>query len=79
MVEYKNYSAEFSQFSNALRLDERGGCYSLAPGPVNLILLVSQADASGFGTIQRVFYDADNAKARCFERSYTGIRTRRIV
>jgi hypothetical protein len=30
----------------------------------------------GFATIERVFFDVDNAKARCFERSYTGVRTK---
>ncbi|HZF30254.1 MAG TPA: hypothetical protein VE907_14135 [Gammaproteobacteria bacterium] len=74
--EYRDYAAEFTQFSNALRLDERGGCHSLAAGPVTLMLLVSQAESRQFAVIERVFYDTDNAKARCFERSYSGIATK---
>ena len=73
-IEYQNYAAEFAQFSNALRLDERNGCYSLAPvGTLNLMLLITLTDGAEFATIERVFYDADNSKARCFERSYAGI------
>ena len=76
MIEYQAYAAEFSQLNNAFRIDERDGCYSLAPGPVNLMLLVSPADTKGVATIERVFYDTDNAKARCFARSYDGVPTR---
>lgn len=75
-TEYQSYLAEFAQYNNSLRLDERDGCYSLAPGPVKLMLVISRADADGFATIERVFSDVDNAKARCFERSYTGLRTK---
>ena len=76
MREYQSYVAEFAELNNAFRIDERGGCYSLASGPVNLMLLVSPADAKGVATIERVFYDTDNAKARCFERSYRGLPTK---
>jgi hypothetical protein len=75
-IEYQAYAAEFAQLNNAFRIDERDGCYSLAPGPVNLMLLVSPGDAKGVATVERAFYDTDNAKARCFERSYTGLPTR---
>ena len=75
-TEYQSYLAEFAQYNNSLRLDERDGCYSLTPGPVNLMLVISSADADGFATIERVFYNVDNAKARCFERSYRGLRTK---
>ena len=75
-AEYQGYSAEFAQYNNSLRLDERDGCYSRGPGPVNLMLVISRVDADGFATIERVFFDVDNAKARCFERSYTGVRTK---
>jgi hypothetical protein len=73
VLKYQEYVAEFAALNNAFRIDERDGCYSLAPGPVNLMLLVSPADAKGVATIERVFYDTDNAKARCFERSYRGL------
>ena len=75
-AQYQSYLSEFTQYSNSLRLDERNGCYSLVPGPVTLMLVVARADADGFATIERVFYDVDNAKSRCFERSYTGVRTK---
>lgn len=75
-IEYQVYATEFAQLNNLFRLDERDGCYSLAPGPVNLMLLLSAADAKGVATIERVFYDPDNAKARCFENSYTGLPAR---
>jgi len=75
-AEYQNYVDQFTQYSNSLRLDERNGCHSLAAGTVTLMLVVARADADGFATIERVFYDVDNAKARCFERSYAGVRTK---
>jgi hypothetical protein len=75
-TEYQNYVAEFTQYNNSLRLDERDGCYSRAPGPVSLMLVISRAHADGFATIEGVFYDVDNAKSRCFERSYSGVRTK---
>jgi hypothetical protein len=74
--EYQIYLAEFAQYNNSLRLDERDRCYSLAPGPVNLMLVISRADADGFATIRQVFHDVDNAKARCFARTYTDVRTK---
>lgn len=73
MLEYQAYAAEFAELNNAFHIDERDGCYFLASGPVNLMLLVSPADAKGVATIERVFYDPNNAKARCFERSYSGL------
>jgi hypothetical protein len=76
-MEYQRYAAEFAQYNNALGLDRRNGCYSLAPaGPVNLMLLISRADGQEFATIERVLFESDNAKARCFERSYSGIGTK---
>ena len=71
--EYQAYATDFAALSNAFHIDERGGCYSLGAGPVNLMLLVSQADAKGVSTIERVFYDTNNAKARCFSNSYLGL------
>lgn len=75
-TEYQVYADEFAQLNNAFRIDEQDGCYSLAPGPVNLMLLVSPGDANGVATVERAFSDRDNAKSRCFERSYTGLPTR---
>jgi hypothetical protein len=74
--EYQNYAAEFSQFNNHYHLDEKNGCYALAPGPVNLMLVISRPENSEFAVIEQVFADVGNAKARCFERSYRGVRTK---
>ena len=73
---YQNYAAEFSQFNNYFHLDEKNGCYALAPGPVTLMLIISHPKNSEFAIVERVLADADNAKARCFEKSYSGVRTK---
>jgi hypothetical protein len=73
---YQTYVTEFSQFNNHFHLDEKGGCYALAPGPVNLMLIISHQDNSEFAIIERVLADVDNAKSRCFENSYRGVRTK---
>jgi hypothetical protein len=74
--EYQKYATEFSQFNNHFHLDERNGCYALAPGAVNLMLMISRKDTGEFAVIERVFTDVDNAKARCFEKSYRGVLTK---
>jgi hypothetical protein len=74
--DYQSYAAEFSQFNNHFHLDEKDGCYGLAPGSVNLMLIVTHRANSEFATVERVLADVDNAKARCFEKSYTGIQTK---
>jgi len=51
--EYQSYAAEFSQFNNHFHLDERDGCYALAPGQVNLMLVVSRPQGSEFAVIER--------------------------
>jgi hypothetical protein len=74
--EYQSYLTEFTQFNNHFHLDEKNGCYALAPGTVNLMLMVSRNEGSEFAVIERVFTDVDNAKARCFEKSYRGVPTK---
>jgi hypothetical protein len=73
---YQTYAAEFSQFNNHFHLDEKGGCYGLAPGPVDLMLVITHPDNGEFAVIEQVLSDVDNAKTRCFKRSYGGIRTK---
>lgn len=73
---YKNYAAEFSQYSNHFHLDEKDGCYSLASGPVNLMLIIAHPENSEFAVIEQVLSDVDNAKARCFKKSYQGVQTK---
>jgi len=75
-LEYQKYATEFSQFNNHFHLDERNGCYALAPGSVNLMLMISRKESGEFAVIERVFTDVDNAKARCFEKSYRGVATK---
>jgi len=74
--EYQSYAAEFSQFNNHFHLDEKGGCYALASGPVSLMLVISRPQNSEFAVIERVLTDVDNAKTRCFEKSYGGVQVK---
>jgi hypothetical protein len=74
--EYQRYANEFLQFNNHYRLDEKDACYGLAPGPVNLYLIISKPDAGEFSVVERVFADVDNAKARCFIKTYRGVQTK---
>jgi hypothetical protein len=74
--DYQGYVAEFSQFNNHFHLDEKDGCYALASGSVNLMLVISQPKNSEFAVIERVLADVDNAKARCFEKSYLGVQVK---
>lgn len=72
----QTYSAEFSQFNNHFHLDEKDGCYGLAPGPVTLMLVITRMDNGEFAVIQQVLSNIDNAKARCFKKSYGGVQTK---
>ena len=74
--DYQGYVAEFAQFNNHFHLDEKDGCYALASGPVNLMLVISRPQNSEFAVIERVLADVDNAKARCFEKSYSGVQVK---
>ncbi len=73
---YQDYGNEFAQFNNHYRLDEQDACYGLSPGPVNLLLIISKPDAGEFAVVERVFANVDNAKARCFIKTYKGVRTK---
>lgn len=74
---YQTYAAEFAQFNNSLKLDERGGCYALSKGPVELMLVISPASNGQYAVVGRVLADVDNAKSQCFRRSYEGVSTKR--
>jgi hypothetical protein len=74
--EYQAYAAEFSQFNNHFHLDEKDGCYRLAPGPVELMLVITHSGGDKFAIIERVLSDVDNQKARCFKQTYGGIQTK---
>lgn len=75
-AEYQSYAAEFSQFNNHFHLDSKDGCYALASGPVELMLVISHPDNDEFAVIERVLSDVDNAKSKCFEKTYRGVRTK---
>ena len=75
-TEYRAYAAEFAQFNNHFHLDEKDGCYGRASGRVSLMLVISRRDGDEFASVANVLSDVDNAKARCFKRTYTGVRTK---
>ena len=74
--EYQMYASEFAQFNNHFHLDEKDGCYALSPGPVNLMLIISNSTNGEFAVVERVLSDVENAKSQCFKKSYGGIRTK---
>jgi len=74
--EYQTYASEFAQFNNHFHLDEKDGCYALSPGPVNLMLIISNPTNGEFAVVERVLSDVENAKSQCFKKSYGGIRTK---
>jgi len=74
--QYQSYVAEFTQYNNSLHLDDKDGCYKLSPGPVNLFLVITHTGSSEFAVVERVLSSVDNPKARCFMRTYEGLRTK---
>ena len=75
-AEYQGYAAGFAQFNNHFHLDEKDGCYGLASGSVDLMLVITRPDNDEFAVIERVLSSVDNAKSRCFEKTYRGVRTK---
>jgi hypothetical protein len=74
--EYQQYIAEFSQFNNYMHLDEKDGCYALAKGPVELMLVITHQGQDEYAVISQVLTNVDNAKAQCFKGSYGGVQTK---
>jgi len=74
--EYQAYAQEFAQFNNHFRLDEKDGCYALAQGPVELMLVITHDGKSRYARIEQVLSNVDNAKSACFKKSYGGIQTK---
>ena len=74
--EYQSYLAEFIQFNNHFKLDSKDGCSAFAEDPVEIMLIITHLDKSKFAHIERVFTSEQNAKARCYEKSYKGIPTK---
>ena len=75
-ADYQDYLTGFAQFNNHFQLDSKDGCYALDPGPVELMLVISHPDNDEYAVIERVLSNVDNAKSRCFEKTYRGIRTK---
>lgn len=73
---YDQYSDEFAQFNNSHHLDEKGGCYGLSRGPVTIYLVIKHNVGEKFAVVEQVASDVDNAKARCFKKTYTGLPTK---
>jgi hypothetical protein len=75
-AEYQTYASEFVQFNNDFRIDVRDGCYALGSGPVGLMLVITRTSGSEFAVVENVLADVDSPKARCFIRSYRGLKTK---
>jgi hypothetical protein len=75
-AKYQTYAEEFMQFNNHFHLDEKGGCYELSPAPVSLMLVITHEANDKYAVVERVLSDVDNAKAHCFRKSYSRIKTK---
>jgi hypothetical protein len=75
-TEYQSYASEFAQFNNYFHLDEKDGCYALSTNTVELLLVITHSDGDEYAVIEDVLSKTDNSKARCFQESYRGIRTK---
>ena len=73
---YSKYSDQFAKFNEHFRLDEKDGCYRLNPGPVTLYLVITHSAGERLAAVEQVVSDVDNAKARCFRKTYTGLPTK---
>lgn len=74
--EYQTYTAEFAQFNNHFRLDERNGCYGISKEPVELMLVITHRQEQQYALIEGVLSNVDSPKALCFKKSYIGIQTK---
>ena len=62
------YADVWANFNNQHDLDERDGCYFKAEGELIQILEIDRS-----GKVVGYFADKDNARARCWERTYLGV------
>jgi hypothetical protein len=69
---YEQYLKEFSQYSNHIKLDERGGCYLLASGQIKLIIVLTDK-----AVIESAVADVNNEKAQCFKRIYRDVEVKK--
>lgn len=75
-ADYQTYLTEFAQFNNHFHLDERGGCYALDLGTVDLMLVISNPTSEPFAMVAAVFTNIDNRKAQCFKNLYRDLKTK---
>ena len=75
-VEYQTYASEFVQFNNHFHIDEKDGCYALGKEPIQLMLVITHPGSAEFAVVENVLSDVNSLKARCFIRSYLGLRTK---
>jgi len=68
---YVEYRDEFVQYNNHFHLDTKDDCFAQNSGPVNMYLIVTTK-----AVVESVVTDIDNARARCFKRTYTGLRVK---
>lgn len=69
---YQEYLSEFVQYSNYIRLDERGGCYLMGSGEVKLVVVLTDK-----AVIESAVTDVNNEKAQCFRRIYRGTEVKK--
>ena len=74
--EYQAYADEFIQFNNHYHLDEKNGCYALAGGSVQLMLVITHQDEGRYALVEDVLTDTNSPKAQCFKKTYRGISTK---
>lgn len=61
------YAAEWAEFNNSHKLDERDGCYFKATGSLVQVLEIDKS-----GKIVGYYTDVDNERSRCWKKSYLG-------
>jgi hypothetical protein len=68
-VSFSEYMTTFAEFNNKNHLDERGGCYKKASGPIHMFLVLNKD-----GVIESALIDVTNEKSVCFQKSYSGLK-----
>ncbi len=74
--EYQAYASEFAQYNNHFHLDSKDGCYTLGSESVGLMLVITRPDGAEYALVENVLSDVDTPKARCFIKTYRGLRTK---
>src|SRR5690606_30283157 len=64
-----DYEHLWYDFNNALKLDQRDGCYERSVEPIQQVLVL---DASG--KVVQYVSDLDTPRSRCFRNTYLGVK-----